>query len=56
METPYIYIYFLSNRRDTHPESSTGYMQDLISKIIEIGISKPITVVRHYYTIDYNKQ
>jgi 2,3-bisphosphoglycerate-independent phosphoglycerate mutase len=56
MEIPHVYIYFFGDGRDTNPKSGAGYMQELLNKIIEIGISEIATIVTHYYTIDRDKR
>jgi 2,3-bisphosphoglycerate-independent phosphoglycerate mutase len=56
MEIPYVYIYLLGDGGDSNPKSGAGYMQELLNKIIEIGISEVATVVRRYYTIDRDER
>ena len=53
---PEVYIHFFGDGRDTDPKSGAGYMEELVSKIKEIGTGKIATVVGRYYAMDRDKR
>ncbi|KAK3321556.1 BPG-independent [Apodospora peruviana] len=53
---PQVYIHFFGDGRDTDPKSGAGYMEELLTKIKEIGIGEIATVVGRYYAMDRDKR
>jgi len=53
---PEVYIHFFGDGRDTDPKSGAGYMEELVSKLKEIGTGKIATVVGRYYAMDRDKR
>ena len=53
---PKVYVHFFGDGRDTDPKSATGYLQQLLDKIKEIGIGQIGTVVGRYYIMDRDKR
>ena len=47
-----VYLHCFMDGRDTPPESGKGYIEELISKIDEIGCGKIATVTGRYYAMD----
>ena len=56
MEIPHVFVHFFGDGRDTDPKSGAGYMNDLLSKMKEIGIGEIGTVVGRYYAMDRDKR
>lgn len=59
MEIPEVYIHFFGDGRDTDPKSAVGYLQELLDKIMELGMEKTAkiaTVVGRYYAMDRDKR
>ncbi|KAK1829403.1 BPG-independent [Podospora conica] len=55
-EVPEVYIHFFGDGRDTDPKSGAEYMEELVSKLKEIGTGKIATVVGRYYAMDRDKR
>ena len=53
---PQVYIHFFGDGRDTDPKSGAGYMEELVSKLKEIGTGEIATVVGRYYAMDRDKR
>jgi 2,3-bisphosphoglycerate-independent phosphoglycerate mutase len=53
---PKVFIHFFGDGRDTDPKSSVTYMEQLLSKINELGIGELATVVGRYYIMDRDKR
>ncbi|KAK0713118.1 BPG-independent [Lasiosphaeria miniovina] len=53
---PHVYIHFFGDGRDTDPKSGAGYMEELVSKLKEIGSGQIATVVGRYYAMDRDKR
>ena len=56
MNVPKVFVHFFGDGRDTDPKSAAGYMEDLLSKMKEIGIGEIATVVGRYYIMDRDKR
>ncbi|MCR5387718.1 MAG: 2,3-bisphosphoglycerate-independent phosphoglycerate mutase [Lachnospiraceae bacterium] len=50
-----VYVHAFLDGRDTPPTSAKGYMEDLLSKIKEIGIGDVASVSGRYYAMDRDK-
>ncbi|KAK0725425.1 BPG-independent [Lasiosphaeris hirsuta] len=53
---PEVYIHFFGDGRDTDPKSGAGYMEELVSKLKEIGTGQIATVVGRYFAMDRDKR
>lgn len=56
MNVPKVFVHFFGDGRDTDPKSAAGYMEDLLSKMKDIGIGEIATVVGRYYVMDRDKR
>lgn len=53
---PKVFIHFFGDGRDTDPKSSVKYLEQLLSKINELGIGELATIVGRYYIMDRDKR
>ena len=53
---PKVFIHFFGDGRDTDPKSSVTYLEQLLSKINELGIGELATIVGRYYIMDRDKR
>ena len=56
MEIPHVFVHCFSDGRDTDPKSGAGYVNDLLSKMKEIGVGGIGTVIGRYYAMDRDKR
>ena len=52
----HVYIHFFGDGRDTAPKSASGYLQQLLDYIKEVGVGEVSTIVGRYYAMDRDKR